>query len=161
MAVNCVYLTLKTHWPLMEQGKIRIIIVDDHKIIRQTWKLILQQDRRFDIIAECSNGAEAIKATESMESDIILMDINMHPVNGFEATKKIMKQKPSTKIIGISVNNQPSYARNMLHLGAKGFVTKDSTKEEMVEAILTVYNGGKFLSEDVRRYLHDDEKNRG
>jgi len=141
----------------MDKGKIRIIIVDDHQLIRETWRTLLEQDARFTIIAECGNGAEAIHAAATIDADVILMDINMRPVNGFEATKKILKQSPSIKIIGISVNNQPSYARNMLHLGARGFVTKDSTKEEMINAIVTVHEGGKFISEDVRRRMRDQD----
>ncbi len=137
----------------MDSQNIRIVIADDHQLVRQTWKLILEQDKRFYIVAECSNGAEAIKAAIKLVPDIILMDINMHPVNGFEATKKILKQAPSVKIIGISVNNQPSYARNMLQLGAKGYVTKDSPKEEMTNAIITVYNGGTFICEDIKRMM--------
>jgi DNA-binding NarL/FixJ family response regulator len=143
----------------MEQDKIRIIIVDDHKIVRETWKLILEQDNRFSIIAECSNGAEAIETVVKLNADIVLMDINMHPINGFEATKKIIKQNPSIKIIGISVNNQPSYARNMLQLGAKGFVTKDSSKEEMVKAITIVYKGGKFICEVIKKKMVDKSDN--
>ena len=153
MVVNCVVLKIKTQLPFMEQAKIRIIIADDHQLVRETWKILLEQDERFLVIAECNNGAEAIKAVTDYVADIILMDINMYPVNGFEATKKIMKQTPSVKIIGISVNNQPSYARNMLQLGAKGFVTKDSTKEEMTNAIITVYKGGIFICEDVKRKM--------
>ena len=92
-------------------------------------------------MAECCSGTEAIKAANDLHFDIMLMDINMHPVNGFETTRKILKKHPSLKIIGMSVNNQPSYARNMLKLGARGFVTKDSSKHEMIYAITTVYNG--------------------
>ena len=141
----------------MDSEKISVVIADDHQVIREAWKLILEQDKRFSIIAECANGAEVIKAAARLAPDIILMDINMHPVNGFEATKKILKQVPLIKIIGISVNNQPSYARNMLQLGAKGFVTKDSTREEMVNAIITVYNGGTFICEEVKKNMRSDD----
>ena len=141
----------------MDSEKISVVIADDHQVIREAWKLILEQDKRFSIIAECANGAEVIKAAARFAPDIILMDINMHPVNGFEATKKILKQVPLIKIIGISVNNQPSYARNMLQLGAKGFVTKDSTREEMVNAIITVYNGGTFICEEVKKNMRSDD----
>jgi DNA-binding NarL/FixJ family response regulator len=137
----------------MEQAKIRIILVDDHKLVRETWKILLEQDSRFQVIAECSNGAEAIQAANDIETDVMLMDINMQPVNGFEATRKIMEQTPTVKIIGVSVNNQPSYARNMLQLGARGYVTKDSTKDEMVNAIMTVHNGETYVSSDVRRKM--------
>ena len=152
-------LTMKNQLPVMDSPNIRIVIADDHQLVRETWKLILEQDKRFFIVAECSNGAEAIKTAVKLVPDIILMDINMHPVNGFEATKKILKQAPSVKIIGISVNNQPSYARNMLQLGAKGYVTKDSPKEEMTNAILTVYNGGVFICEDIKGKMQGPDSN--
>lgn len=138
----------------MEQGKVRIIIADDHQLIRETWKLILLQDDRFTIVAECINGAEAITAVVKHLPDIILMDINMHPVNGFEATRKILKETPSVKIIGISVNNQPSYARNILKLGAKGFVTKDCSRQEMTNAIIAIHNGGKYVCEAIREKMN-------
>ena len=153
MVVNCACRIIQTQLPSMEHGKIRIIIADDHQMIRETWKLLLEQDKRFLVIAECTNGTEAIQAANKMNADIILMDINMQPINGFEATKKILKKTPSARIIGISVNNQPSYARNILHLGARGFVTKDSSKEEMIEAIITVHGGGRFISHDVKEKL--------
>jgi len=137
----------------MKSEQIRIIIADDHQLIRETWKLLLEQDKRFAIIAQCINGTEAIDAAIQHRPHIILMDINMHPVNGFEATRKIVKQVPGVKIIGMSVNNQPSYARNMLQLGAKGYVTKNSSKEEMTNAILTVHNGGQFICEEVREKM--------
>ena len=113
----------------------------------------------MEVVGEAPDGRQAIIETQRLQPDIILMDINMHPVNGFEATKKILKHAPSVKIIGISVNNQPSYARNMLQLGAKGYVTKDSPKEEMTNAILTVYNGGVFICEDIKRKMQGPDSN--
>ena len=143
----------------MKSERIRIIIVDDHPLIRETWKLLLELDERFIVIAECTSGGEAINAADQHAPDIILMDINMHPVNGFEATRKIVKQNPTVKIIGMSVNNQPSYARNMLQLGAKGYVTKNSTKEEMASAIATVHKGGRFICEEVKQKMQRPEDN--
>src|SRR6266498_4668611 len=137
----------------MKSDQIRIVIVDDHPLVRETWKQLLELDKRLIVIAQCSNGAEAIDAANQHAPDIILMDINMKPVNGFEATRKIVNQNPKAKIIGMSVNNQPSYARNMLQLGAKGYVTKNSTKEEMINAIITVYNGGTFICEDIKKKM--------
>jgi two-component system, NarL family, invasion response regulator UvrY len=134
----------------MEHPKIRLILVDDHEMVRETWKLILQQDSRIDIIAECGSGAEAIDAANGLFPDVMLMDINMSPVNGFEATRKIVKSCPHVKIIGVSVNDQPGYARNMLQLGAKGFVTKNTAQEEMLEAILEVFKGRTFICKELR-----------
>lgn len=138
---------------MQAKKKIRIIIVDDHQMLRETWKMILQQNEIFEIIFDCASGAEAIEAATKYKPDIILMDINMSPVNGFEATRKIFKSDPSIKIIGVSVNNQPTYARNMMQLGAKGFVTKNSTKEEMIQAIMEVYNGGNYICKEIKEKM--------
>ena len=130
--------------------QIRIIIADDHQMVRETWKLLLEQDERFSIVAECSNGAEAIDAASSYQPDIILMDINMYPINGFDATKKIIKEIPSARIIGMSLNNQPAYVRNMFQSGAKGYITKNSSKEEMITAILEVHDGRQYICDEVK-----------
>jgi DNA-binding NarL/FixJ family response regulator len=134
----------------MQHGPIRVIIVDDHQMVRETWKMILQKDERITIIAECSSGEEAIQAAERLGPDVMLMDINMSPVNGFEATRRITKSHPGVKIIGMSIQSEPSYARNMLHLGARGYVTKNSHKDEMLEAIMQVCNGDTYLCNEVK-----------
>jgi two-component system, NarL family, invasion response regulator UvrY len=133
--------------------KIRIILVDDHQMIRETWKMILQQNELFDIIFDCSSGAEAIKAAQEYKPDVMLMDVNMSPVNGFEATRKIAKLVPSIKIIGVSINNQPTYARNMMQLGAKGFVTKNSSQQEMMKAIIEVHSGGNYICKEIKEKM--------
>ncbi|MER3497981.1 MAG: hypothetical protein C4308_04785 [Chitinophagaceae bacterium] len=137
----------------MSQKKIRLVIADDHKMVRETWRLVLEQDKRLNVVAECTNGAEAIEATMEHNPDIILMDINMHPVNGFEATRKILAKHPAIKIIGISVNNQPTYAKNMLQLGAKGFVTKNSSKDEMFTAIEEVMKGKTYICTEIKNKM--------
>jgi len=133
----------------MQRGVIRVVIVDDHQMVRETWRMILQKDERIDVIAECSSGQEAIETAASHAPDVMLMDINMSPVNGFEATREICTAHPHIKIIGVSIQNQPGYARNMLRLGAKGYVTKNSPKEEMIEAIIQVQNGQTFLCNEM------------
>jgi DNA-binding NarL/FixJ family response regulator len=138
---------------IMKKEKIRIVIADDHQMIRETWRLLLEQDKRFHIIAECSNGTEAIEYAVNHAPDIILIDINMNPVNGFEATRKIIRQAPSVKIIGMSINNQPAYARNILKLGAKGYITKNSSKEEMIKAILEVNKGSQYICEEIKKQM--------
>lgn len=141
----------------MNPTKIRIVIVDDHQQVRQTWKLLLEQEIRFDIIAECSNADEAVIAAQNLLPDIILMDINMQPIDGFEATKKIVAAVPSIKIIGISIHNQPLFARNMIRMGAKGYVTKNSSKQEMTTAIISVFNGGQYVCEEVKNKMRDSQ----
>lgn len=131
------------------EGFIRLVIVDDHDLMRETWKMILERNHRIKVVAECASGEEAIACAATEVPDVMLMDINMSPVNGFEATRKIAKAHPGIKIIGLSINNQPSYARNMIQLGAKGYVTKNSSSEELVEAIFTVVNGGVYICKEI------------
>jgi DNA-binding NarL/FixJ family response regulator len=134
----------------MDLAKIRLVIVDDHQMVRETWRLLLEQDKRIEVIAECSSGSEAIDVAFSLLPDVMMMDINMFPVNGFEATRKIVKACPDVRIIGVSVNDQLGYARNMFHLGAKGFVTKNTSQQEMIEAIIEVCKGKTYLCKELR-----------
>ncbi|HYC40454.1 MAG TPA: response regulator transcription factor [Chitinophagaceae bacterium] len=133
--------------------KITILLVDDHKLIRESWSFILNNDPRFQVIGECSSGAEAIEFVTNNLPDVVLMDINMSPINGFDATRQILKQSPRTRVIGVSMHTMPAYARRMLQLGAKGYVTKNSSKEELLEAIVQVHAGGKYICEEVKNIL--------
>lgn len=139
------------------QKKIKLVLVDDHKMIRETWKMLLEIDERIEVIAECSSGNEAIECAKDLKPDVMLMDINMEPVNGFDATKEIVKNNSDIRIIGVSINNQPAYVRNMLQLGAKGYVTKNSTREEMITAIMEVMKGNTYICNEVKPKLNDEE----
>lgn len=135
----------------MSTDLIRIILVDDHKLVRESLVLLLGYDPRFDIIMECDNGQDAIQQARTLLPDIMLVDVNMSPVNGFEVVKNVMATHPDTKIIGISVNNHPQYVDHMLSIGARGFVTKGSPLEEMTKAIIAVHRGEQYISNDILR----------
>lgn len=137
--------------------KITILLVDDHKLIRETWALLLNSDPRFLVIGETDNVEQALTICRDEHPSVVLMDINMTPVNGFEATKLIRKYVPATKIIGMSMHSMPAYARRMLQSGAQGYVTKNSTKEELFEALLEVQKGNKFICEEVKNILAHQE----
>jgi DNA-binding NarL/FixJ family response regulator len=138
-------------------NKITILLVDDHKLIRESWSFILNSDRRFQVIAETNSGKEAIAIAKRLKPDIILMDVNMTPVNGFEATKSIRKFSPASKIIGITMHSMPAYAKRMLQIGAMGYVTKNSSKNEMITAILEVQKGNKYICAEVKNILAQQE----
>jgi len=114
---------------------ITVLIVDDNAYMRETLVYLLSQSPGISVIGQAKNGMEAISMAEELFPDIILLDINMSPINGFEAGRKILKSNPAAKIIGISVHKQGSYARNMMQLGAKGYLTKTSPHKEILEAI--------------------------
>lgn len=137
----------------MNADLIRIILVDDHKLVRQSWKYLLQNNPGFRVIAECENGHSAIEEAERLLPDIMLIDMNMKPMNGFDVTEKIIQKNPSVKIIGLSVNNYPAYATRMLELGARGYLTKTSPIEEINHAILEVYRGTLYVCEEVKKAM--------
>lgn len=141
--------------------KISILLVDDHRLIRDSWSFILNSDPRFEVIGETSNGEEAIRIAREKRPDIILMDVNMTPVNGFDATKQIRKFSPGSRIIGVSMHSMPAYAKRMLQLGAMGYVTKNSSKDEMITAVLEVHNGHKFICDEVKTILAQQELEEG
>lgn len=138
-------------------GKITILLVDDHKLIRDSWSFILNSDSRFQVIGETSNADEAVEIARTKKPDIVLMDINMTPVNGFEATKLVRKYSPGSKIIGISMHSMPAYARRMLQIGAMGYITKNSSKDELINSIVEVYSGKKYICEEVKNILAQQE----
>lgn len=134
---------------------ISILIADDHKLIRDTWSFILNTDQRFKVVAECSNGEEAVEQAKLKRPQIVLMDINMTPVSGLEATKQIRKVSPGSRIIGVSMHSQPAYAKKMLQIGAKGYVTKNSSREEMFKAIMEVHKGNRYICDEVKNIISE------
>jgi DNA-binding NarL/FixJ family response regulator len=142
-------------------SKINILIADDHKLIRETWSYILNSDARFQVVGECGDAQEAVELARIKRPHVVLMDINMTPFSGLEATQRIRKISPGSKVIGVSMHSQPAYAKKMLQMGARGYVTKNSSKEEMIKAILEVNTGNKYICDEIKNIISDqllDEK---
>jgi DNA-binding NarL/FixJ family response regulator len=142
-------------------SKISILIADDHKLIRETWSYILNSDARFQVIGECGDAQEAVELARTKRPHVVLMDINMTPFSGLEATQRIRKISPGSKVIGVSMHSQPAYAKKMLQMGARGYVTKNSSKEEMIKAILEVNHGNKYICDEIKNIISEqllDEK---
>lgn len=137
----------------MADSIIRILLADDHQMIRESWRMLLENNPQMEVVADCANGAEAIRSAREYHPDIMLVDINMHPMNGFEVTRQVTLELPAIRVIGMSVNNQPKYASRMLELGAKGYLTKTSPLEEIQHGIREVFNGREYICEEVRKHL--------
>lgn len=137
--------------------KITILLVDDHKLIRDSWSFILNSDPRFSVVGETSSGEESVAIAKAKKPKIVLMDVNMTPVNGFDATRQIHKISPDSKIIAVSMHTMPAYAKRMIQLGAMGYVTKNSSKEEMINAIVEVDKGKKYICNEVKTILAEQE----
>jgi two-component system, NarL family, invasion response regulator UvrY len=139
--------------------KVSIMIVDDHTLIRETWSFLLGKNENFDVVAECGDGERAIELARDKRPDVVLLDINMAPMSGFDVLKMIRKYSPSSKIIGVSMHSQPAYAKKMLRLGAKGYVTKNSPRQEMLEAIAEVSKNNVYVCQEVKNILSDQMLN--
>ena len=135
--------------------KITILIVDDHTLVRETWSFILNTDPRFSVIAESGSGEEAIELSKKLRPDIVIMDINLPGINGIEATQQIRKFSPASRILGVSLHTQPTYARKMIQKGAMGYVTKNSSREEMFKAIIEIQNGKKYICDEIKNILSE------
>ena len=142
----------------MSETPIRIILVDDHKIVRDSLKMMLHHNPRLRVVADCDNGNTAIEEAERHMPEIMLVDINMSPMNGFELTEKIKEKIPSINIIGMSANNQPTYAIQMIKLGAAGYLTKTSSPSEIIDGILEVRAGNKYICEEIRKQLTQQDE---
>ncbi|NJO25739.1 MAG: response regulator transcription factor [Bacteroidia bacterium] len=111
--------------------KITVLLADDHKLVRDAWAHMLSTDSRFEVSGTASTGEEAVELTGSLNPDVVLMDINMGEVSGFEATKQIKSNSPATKVIGVSMHSMPAYAKKCLNWVRKGTSPKNSDKRRI------------------------------
>lgn len=135
--------------------KITILIADDHTLVRETWSFILNTDPRFTVVAESGSGEDAVEMAKKLRPNIVIMDINLPGINGIEATQQIRKFSPGSKILGVSLHTQPTYARKMMQKGAMGYVTKNSSREEMFKAIMEIQAGKKYICDEIKNILSD------
>lgn len=132
---------------------IKLIIVDDHEIFRNGLKMILGRMKHIDIIGEASNGQEFLSLIKSTKCDVVLMDIEMPVMNGIDATAKAMSEYPGLKIIALTMFQEDDYIQSMMDSGVRGFLIKNVGKETLDKAILTVYRGGTYYSEELFNFF--------
>lgn len=135
--------------------KVTILIADDHTLVRETWSFILNTDPRFQVIAESGSGEDAVELAKQLRPEIVIMDINLPGMNGIEATELIRKYSPGSRILGVSLHTQPTYARKMIQKGAMGYVTKNSSREEMFKAITEIHSGRRYICEEIKNILSE------
>lgn len=133
--------------------KIRILIVDDHQLIINGIKVMIESIEEFHIIGEANDGKEAIIRAAELKPDVIIMDISMPFLSGIEATKRILDELPNTKILALTQHEDNVYVMQMLNAGAYGYLLKNSRKEEFVEAIFNVSRGEKYFSKKISDLL--------
>jgi two-component system invasion response regulator UvrY len=132
---------------------INILLVDDHKLVRTGVRKILADERGLKVIGEVENGEEAIKFCRQTEPDIILMDIDMPGIGGLEATKKICRLCPDTKILILTSHCEDPFPTKVMKIGAAGYLTKDAPANEMINAIRSVHCGQRYITPDIAQKM--------
>lgn len=136
--------------------RIKIIVADDHQLFREGLVNLLSNSEEIEIIAKAENGKDAIEKVAKHHPDMIIMDIGMPLINGVEATQILHNQYPDLKVIALSMHADKNYIKGMLEAGALGYLLKNSTYDQLLDAIRTVYSGKKYLSEQITEVLIDN-----
>ncbi len=135
---------------------IKIIVVDEHKIVREGLSSLINKQPNMKTIGEATDGREAIEIVNKLLPDLVLMDVTMPNLNGIEATRKIKTKKPNIEIIALSLHSDRRYVLGMIDAGASGYLLKECAFEELVRAINTVMEGKKYLSPEISDILVDE-----
>lgn len=131
-------------------NKIRILIVDDHRLFREAWAQVLNSESRFHVVGDTDSTELAIVMAVHLKPDIVFMSLNLSPITGFELTKKITHMAPNACIVAMCTDNKLEFAKKMFSLGAKGYVTKNSSIEEINDCISRVIEGGKYVCREMK-----------
>ncbi|MDQ1473176.1 MAG: hypothetical protein QOJ99_4656 [Bryobacterales bacterium] len=136
--------------------KIRIILADDHAMVRKGFRLILSQEPDMEIIAEAGLGRDAVRLARELKPSIVVMDVAMPDLNGVEAARQIGEVCPGCPVLILSMHKDPVYVRESLRAGAKGYLLKESIDEDLLRAVRAVANGDGFLSPEISGPLLDE-----
>ena len=135
---------------------IRILLADDHTVVRDGLRVLLERQPGFEIVGEAADGIAAVHLAEETRADVVIMDIAMPVLNGIEATRRIAAKLPKTAVLILSMHQDESYVLRSLKAGARGYLLKDSAKADLIAAIHAVHEGRSYLSPKVSRMMQDD-----
>ncbi len=130
---------------------IRILIVDDHKMIRDSIRFYLENDNKYKVIGEAANGNEALDMIKQHEIDLVIMDINMDEKDGISCTQELLEINPDAKVLALTMLDESLHIKKMMNAGASGYLLKTSGEEEIKKAIDTIASGGTYFSNEVTR----------
>ena len=135
---------------------IRILITDDHQLFREGIVNLLSAAPEIEIVAQAENGLEAIEKAKKLKPDIVIMDLGMPGMNGVEATQILQKELPQIKVLALSMHSDKQYIKEVLEAGAYGYLFKNCTYDQLIEAVNTVSHGKKYLSDKITEVLIQD-----
>jgi two-component system, NarL family, response regulator NreC len=137
-------------------GKVRIVLGDDHTLVRHGLRKILEEQKDWTVVAEASDGREAVRQALSLQPDVVVLDIGMPLLNGIEATRQIARRFTSINILILSMHAEEAYITQAMKAGARGYLLKDSADTELIRAVVAVAAGKSFFSPAVARVMLDD-----
>ncbi len=140
----------------MRLSQVRILIVDDHAVVRAGLRMLLSADPELEIVGEAGDGAEALRMARELAPEVVLMDISMPDMNGIEATRRIKALCPDVAVLALTMHEDDQYFFEMLAAGASGYVPKRAAPNDLISAIRAVKNGGVFLFPSLARLLVSD-----
>ena len=140
----------------MEMAEIRILLADDHHVMRDGLRLLLERQPDMEVIGEAGDGRDTVKLAQEQNPDVVVMDIAMPNMNGIEATRRIVSKNPRTGVVILSMHHDESYVIRSLKAGALGYLLKDSVKADLIDAIRAVSEGRSFFSPKVSKILQED-----
>ena len=130
----------------MQRGrKTRVLVADDHTIVRQGLRAILEAEADFEVVGEAADGREALRKGLTLLPDVVVMDVSMPRMNGLEATARIVKECPSIRVVALTMHSSEEYVYSLLKAGARGYLLKESVSSDPIEAIHAVQAGGTYL----------------
>lgn len=130
----------------MGEKKIRIMLADDHSVVRQGFRRILEAQEDMEIVGEASNGREAVQMATDLKPDLVVMDVAMPELNGIEATRRLTASSEKTRVLALSMHKDAVYVREILRAGARGYLLKDAFDSDLVSAVRAVARGEAYLS---------------
>jgi two-component system response regulator NreC len=147
----------------VSSSTIRILLADDHTILRQGLKLILSSQPDLEVVGEAANGHEVVQLAQELRPDIVLLDVAMPELNGIDATRRMMETNPRLRILVLSMHKEAVYVREILRAGARGYLLKDVIDSELLNAVRSVARGDGYVSpavssallSDYRQDIHD------
>jgi DNA-binding NarL/FixJ family response regulator len=137
-------------------GKLRLVLGDDHTLVRQGFRKILEEQPDWEVVAEAGDGREAVAQTLALEPDVAVLDIGMPGLNGIDATRQIVRKAPSVRVLILSMHSEEAYITQALQAGAKGYLLKDSADADLIRGVTSVAAGKSFFSPVVARVMLDD-----